>query len=671
MKRNVSNIYKYLAYVLIHLLLINPLTLFLLTKSVLITLLISLVLLGVTLYIILHDGNIRVKVYYYNILFLVSIFYNAELIFRVNFTDYNIPNLYEIRGKYYFNKGNLTKVLDDGEYVTDYVTNKQGYRIAISLDPSIEVKKCDWLFLGDSFTQGAQVNYEKLYTTQLYQYFPDKVILNAGISGYSLIDAYNYYVNEGCKLNPDKVFLQLGTFNDFMNVTSSNIGISEYLMQYSELYRYVIYNTMYQTPNSLPLGRFTEPFYPNEKDNIDYNIFYKESSSVKENDIANLRSYLKKFNDAVKRNGSELIVVLLPTKEQTNYQFFEQVIENFNIEISKLDMQFPNKKMVEFSKEIGFQVIDVLDSFLITTENLFYEQDEHLNEWGHEVVAKTIASQLEDNRLSYLYLSKTNNGNRYPNYYSGDSLIIYQGIKENHFQIFMNNRSFDAEMILLSSNEDKIHPRMSARENYIAYTIGDQESNRTKVILEDFKGEEVKVLPTDQNQYAAIPSFSNDEQFLVYPSWEYNNGLFTNPIITLYNILSGESFYLTQDIEETWRPVFHPNDSVVYYIGKGEDKNFSIKCINIYTQIDSTVLTTDYNIWDPCISSDGSEIVFAGYENDNWDLFIYNINSKSIERLTETIGNEWDPSFNRKADEILFAGSFGLNNGIYTMKLEY
>jgi hypothetical protein len=670
MRFNSSKIYKPISYLFIQILLINPITIYLLTKSLLVTLLVFFVFLGITFYIIQSTVNLRVNVYFFNLLFLISIFYHAELVFRINFTEYNIPNLYEIRGNYYFNKGNIAQILDDGEYLTDYITNSQGYRISNTLDPSTEVKRCDWLFIGDSFTQGAQVNYEQLYTSKLYHFFPDKIILNAGISGYSIIDAYNYYINEGCTFNPEKVFLQLGTFNDFMNVNSSKIGISEYLMEYSDLYRFIIYNTKYQTRSSLPLKRFTEPFYPKEQDNIDYNIFYKESSEVKKNDIANLRLYLNKFNEEVKRRGAELIVVLLPTKEQAKYQHFEQVVSTFNIDVANLDMQYPNNKLAEFSEDIGFQLIDVLDSFLYITDNLFFSQDEHLNSRGHEVVAKTIASQFIDDQLSYQYLSMTNNGSRYPSYFSNDSFLIYQGIKNNYFQIFSYNISLGKETILISSNENKIHPTISPKENYLAYTLGNQESNRTKVILADLRKSEIKVLPPIQNQYSAIPSFSNNEHFLIYPSWEFNNGLFSNPVITLYNILSGESIYLTQDTEETWRPFFHPNDSLVYYIGKKDDINFSIKCINIYSLNETTILSQDYNIWDPCISNNGKEIAYAGYVNDNWDLFIYNTNSKTIKRLTETLGNEWDPSFNSSADQLIFAGTFGLNNGIYTLKLK-
>jgi hypothetical protein len=196
----------------------------------------------------------------------------------------------------------LNQIFEDKEYKTRYITNYQGYRIQNEIDQLTKVDSCDWLFLGDSFTQGAQVDYEDLFTTQLYKKFPDKIILNAGISGFSIVDEYNYYKSEGFKLNPKKVILQICIFNDFMNVIQNEIGISEYLMEYSNIYRQIGYNLKYSSREALPLNRWTEPFYPEEQNNIEYNIFYKTKSKRKSQDVDNFIEYLNKFTDECKIN---------------------------------------------------------------------------------------------------------------------------------------------------------------------------------------------------------------------------------------------------------------------------------------------------------------------------------------------------------------------------------
>ena len=204
--------------------------------------------------------NLRIKVWAFNMCFICSILFNAEVVFKYVYSSLDVPNLYELRGSYYFNKPYLEQKFNDPEFVSYYKTNCQGYRIDEMTSPDIHVGSCDWMFIGDSFTQGAQVNYDKLYSTLVYRYFPNKIIVNAGISGAGLYDELNYFKDKGHLLKPKKVFLQIGSFNDFMNVVERHPIFQDYLVEYSSLYRYFKYNA--SNSDELPLGRWTEPFFP-------------------------------------------------------------------------------------------------------------------------------------------------------------------------------------------------------------------------------------------------------------------------------------------------------------------------------------------------------------------------------------------------------------------------
>ena len=114
----------------------------------------------------------------------------------------------------------------------------------------------------------------------IYKDFPDKVIVNAGISGAGLYDELNYFKDKGKKLSPKVVFLQIGAFNDFMNIREHQPSLQDYIMEWSALYRYFEYNIA--NSDELPLGRWTEPFFPNKEDNIDNNIFFNFMYRVRE-----------------------------------------------------------------------------------------------------------------------------------------------------------------------------------------------------------------------------------------------------------------------------------------------------------------------------------------------------------------------------------------------------
>ena len=220
------------------------------------------------------------KVWAFNLAAIASILFHAEVIFTMVYADKDIPNLYELHGKYYFNKPYLDRQFNDPEFVTRYKTNCQGYRIDDLTSQNQKIEKCDWLFIGDSYTQGAQVEYNQLFSSSIYKDFPDKVIVNAGISGAGLYDELNYFKDKGKELSPKVVFLQIGAFNDFMNIKEHVPSLQDYIMEWSALYRYFEYNIA--NSDELPLGRWTEPFFPNKEDNIDNNIFFKQTSDYKE-----------------------------------------------------------------------------------------------------------------------------------------------------------------------------------------------------------------------------------------------------------------------------------------------------------------------------------------------------------------------------------------------------
>ena len=169
------------------LLLWNPVTLSILLKSIPwgIGISIFIVIIGV---LISNLKSLRLRVWAFNVAAILSVAYHAELLFNQFGDDKNIPNLYQLHGRFYFNKPSLEQTFDDDEYKSLYRTNCQGYRIDELTNANDSINACDWLFIGDSFTQGAQVDYGQMFTSLLYRHFSNKGIVNAGISGAGLYE---------------------------------------------------------------------------------------------------------------------------------------------------------------------------------------------------------------------------------------------------------------------------------------------------------------------------------------------------------------------------------------------------------------------------------------------------------------------------------------------------
>ena len=647
----------------------NPITLWLLIGKFVPSLLIVIAVLIVYL-AVCYINKERLKIWCFNLLMIGSVFYHAELIFRTIYIDRDIPNLYEIREGYYFNKPFLNQVFDTNEYCSLYRTNSQGYRIDNETNQYESVDKCDWLFIGDSFTQGAQVDYPQLFSSLIYRDFSDKIIVNAGISGAGICDELNYLKDEGIKLCPKVVFLQLGVFNDFYNVYERHATWKDYLIDYSSLYRYIEYNL--SATDELPLGRWVEPFSPTEQGNKDYNILYKPSSAVKERDLRAFETYLDKFNQLVKENGAELVVLLIPSKEQVSDALLSEVVNAYNIDMANLDMRYPSILMEQLSNTYGFKLIDLYDDFRSSSMFPFFDIDEHMNVYGHEIIANRIRAEFSNILCPYSCLSSSNTNDRYPTLYNNDGYILYQNYSNGKHHIVLNNSSFSDYQEIVSSKQELIHPTISANNEILLFTEGNQDNGQTEIVTINLRNGVKRIVTSDSDSFGAIPQFNSKGDKIVYAGWRSDSrGQMSTPTISIYDMTIGATEDLQLGSEECWRPVFWNNDSCILFIQKDvSTEKFVVRSYSLLDHNVTTILTCDYDIWDIAISPSNKYIAFAGNESGNWDLFLYDIKQKTISQITSSQGNEWDPAFGNNDREIWFAGTSGINNGIFYLTLD-
>lgn len=648
---------------LLTLLLWNPLMLLLLTRSWIAST-VTIVIILFTAYLISKSKSLYLKVWAFNLCAIASIGLHAELLFREFLADKNIPNLYDIHGKYYFNKPFLDREFHTNEYVSTYKTNCQGYRMDNLTNAYDTVKACDWLFIGDSFTQGAQVNYSDLYTTLLFRDFPNKTIVNAGISGAGLYDELNFFKDKGKELKPKVVFLQIGVFNDFFNIKEKSATYQDYLMEKSNLYRYIAYNVF--STDSLPLGRWTEPFFPTRQDNIDYNILYKQNSATKRADIAAYKSCLSEWKREVESIGAKLVVFLLPSKEQVSPTLLKEVMDKYGIKFSQLDMTAPNRLFQKTAKDLGISHYDLTTDFKKAKEFPFFAQDEHLNATGHQVIARSLAEKLKQYTCHTQYISTANRHERYPSYYRADNTLLYQGQDAYEYSICCSTIDNNQASALVKSCEELVHPIFSPDQHYLAYTEGNQENSETDVILRDMVSNSTTKLNSPK-QYAAIPMFNHQGTLIAFPAWSKNS---QHPIanIAIYSISKAKIIGSIKSTSECWRPIFSNDDAKILFIEK-RDK-FVIMEYDMTTRKKRLILSLPFDIWDIALSPSGKYLVFAGNKDGNWDLFSYAFATGKTVQLTHTLGNEWDPAFGATDQQLWFAGTFGFNDGIFYRQIQ-
>ena len=317
---------------------------------------------------------------------------NAEAILRYYVQTHSITNIYEIKNDdYYFNKPLLSVVLQDNEFETVYKTNEDGYRVGRIRRRPTEV---DWLFLGDSYTQGAQVNFEDMFTSIVADSFPSKVVLNAGISGFGLPEELKYFMKEGSKFKPKKVFLELCVLNDFIDVYDKSFSLKEELLDRSEFFRFLYYNAFLKNHEDLPLGRDVGPFYETEKDNIDKNILYTKTSDFKKKTLEQLAGYLKRLKEETNNAHAGFAVILVPVKEQLYRKYYDEVVSKFKIDTNFIDLDKPEKVLKSMTDSLHIEFIDPLKEFREDSTMLYLDKDAHLNAAGHRKLAEIINKKI-------------------------------------------------------------------------------------------------------------------------------------------------------------------------------------------------------------------------------------------------------------------------------------
>lgn len=433
-------------------------------------------------------------------------------------------------------------------------------------------------------------------------------------------------------------------------------------MENSNLYRYFAFN--FFSTDSLPLGRWTEPFFPSKQDNIDYNILFKDKSKVKISDMEAFRTCINAWKKEVESIGAKLVLFLIPSKEQVSPALLQEVMNRYNIAPTQLDMTAPNRLFENVSKALNLEHYDLTQGFCKSDNFPFFNQDEHLSASGHTIVATELTKHLQKYSNSTKLLSVRNSHDRYPSFYEGNLLYQCQDL-DGGYLICSQNLDGTNRQILAKSYEELVHPIISQDGRYLAYTEGNQESSETDVIIRDI------VLKTEHRvnnnkQYAAIPMFNHKGTMLASPIWNRNKVTPAN--IAIYSIERNCIIKTIPSKVECWRPIFTNDDKKILYIQK--EKYFKIKSFDLTTGAISEILSLPFDIWDIAISPSGRYIVFAGNKDGNWDLFSYCLKAKQVKQLTKTKGNEWDPAFGTSDADLFYAGTFGINDGVFYKKIK-
>ena len=313
----------------------------------------------------------------------------------------------------------------------------------------ISIKKPENVFriliLGDSFTEGLQVEEGRNFCEQLQhslnknspltdKYFE---VINAGVSGYSPISGYLFFKRELTGLKPDIVILQTFANEVFEDNKTKAMSILDkeglpvkirrfFIKEYwnnpiatrqptqlqTSIYRFkkiIMGKSMFfQCLSQAKRKAYRRTHFHNEMTNLpefndgnqffiiqEYNPLF-QNSDFRNKTWDNTKMYILAIRDLAKENKATFFIFYIPPEGQLKLQRYGGHSAYF----PKPANYFLNERLKELSKEENIYYLDLLLLFEKNSgQNLYYDKDGHLKTTGHSLVAEALFDFLHKHKL--------------------------------------------------------------------------------------------------------------------------------------------------------------------------------------------------------------------------------------------------------------------------------
>jgi len=288
------------------------------------------------------------------------------------------------------------------------------------------------LILGDSFTEAFQVPLERTYAKRLEEGLRSVVldeptafeVIGSGVSGYGTDNEYLFYLHEGKEYAADLVVVALYIGNDIRNnwyeldikdsgglrkpyftldggkLTLNHYPFEPHASLKTRLKVFLnrnslIYSTVREVGNRFRHKKRLTSKKGRRGIPLDANLFATEYSPAWNTAWEVSREILVALRDEVERNGSELLVMLIPTRAQVHRQYWQELIDKTeDMQDRSWNLDRPNEMLAQFSRDSGISILDLMpvlrNESEATDEEYYLENDGHFNRKGHELAAESL-----------------------------------------------------------------------------------------------------------------------------------------------------------------------------------------------------------------------------------------------------------------------------------------
>jgi hypothetical protein len=306
---------------------------------------------------------------------------------------------------------NIDGSINTGEGAIRLIADSEGFRIG----KQGRATGLPILFLGDSFIEALQVEYEQTVTFLLESALPTAIgqqvaVRNAGVGGYgpsqyylrarSLLprDKYRVVITAvfvGNDAQPKRVeyfpprvseqrHFRIPTQFSKSEYVDAVLGpTNDFLEERSHLY--------VMTRKRLDNMRMKAGLHP-----LDFprEFMRSEATSPRWDVTADICDDIR---DLAEKHGAHALFVLIPTDFQVDKRTFDAYVSGFGIDPTAVDLEQPTRRLLEEFAERKLQIVDVLPKFRelnAAGNDLYGDIDPHLSATGHRALADLLLPEV-------------------------------------------------------------------------------------------------------------------------------------------------------------------------------------------------------------------------------------------------------------------------------------
>jgi cell division protein ZapA (FtsZ GTPase activity inhibitor) len=238
-------------------------------------------------------------------------------------------------------------------------------------------------------------------------------VINAGVSGYGTVQELSYLKKSGIEFKPEIVMLNLFVGNDLHDNISPyeatvengylvpsmiNEGYLQkartFLNVHSHLYR------LLEKGAVTVLSGFMEKYVRGKIQIDEYQslLFQKPTNKKIANELDVTFRAIKEMDCFTKSINSKLIIILIPINCQVDELQKQTFIKNNYSINQQIDMDNPQKTIVEWARSNNISVVDLLPEMSKANKvsKTYWKLNGHLNVFGNRVVADILFDNIKN-----------------------------------------------------------------------------------------------------------------------------------------------------------------------------------------------------------------------------------------------------------------------------------